>query len=569
MSCLSFCLVVSHIVIWMAGSSFETEFLHTHNSYRKQHGAPPLTVNRNLCRSAQAWAEHLLSIRTLKHSTKDYGENLYYAWSSANTKLTGHEAVESWYKEIKDYNFSRPVFSSQTGHFTQVVWKDTKELGVGLATDGNTTFVVGQYLPAGNISNSGYFQRNVLPAGSLLDSKSTSTGNKVGQTYGASNMHSDRTPSHPRSTATSPPGGKAEPHVGSGCADRSFEIEFQQTHNTYRKKHGAPPLTINGNLCSSSQKWAEHLLSIRTLMHSNGDHGENVYYAWSSATKKLTGCEAVESWYNEIKDYNFSRPGFSSKTGHFTQVVWKDTKELGVGLATDGNTIFVVGQYLPAGNISNAGYFERNVLPAGSPVDLKSSSSADRVGQALSALSIRSNQLPSAYHTSESPAHKSLPPPQSSGKKGQDLSQFRQSLLDAQNYYRQQHGSQPLSLCPVLSKEAQDWAAHLVSINTLKNSGKGHGEALSYKWTSNMVPPTGNETAESWYKEKAKYKFANPGFQSGAGNFTQMIWRSTEKVGVGLASDGKGMFITVAFYKPPGNITNPGYFQDNVKPAGK
>lgn len=53
------------------------------------------------------------------------------------------------------------------------------------------------------------------------------------------------------------------------------------------------------------------------------------------------------------------------------------------------------------------------------------------------------------------------------------------------------------------------------------------------------------------------------------GNFTQMIWRSTDQVGVGLASDGKGKFITVAFYKPPGNITNPGYFQDNVKPAGR
>lgn len=48
-----------------------------------------------------------------------------------------------------------------------------------------------------------------------------------------------------------------------------------------------------------------------------------------------------------------------------------------------------------------------------------------------------------------------------------------------------------------------------------------------------------------------------------------MIWRSTEQVGVGLASDGKGKFITVAFYKPPGNITNPGYFEDNVKPAGR
>uniref|UniRef100_A0A8C1D5Z1 SCP domain-containing protein n=2 Tax=Cyprinus carpio TaxID=7962 RepID=A0A8C1D5Z1_CYPCA len=142
-------------------------------------------------------------------------------------------------------------------------------------------------------------------------------------------------------------------------ADSSFEAEFLQTHNAYRRQHGAPPLTINKNLCRSSQEWAEHLLSIRTLMHSNGEYGENVYYAWSSANKRLT----VESWYSEIKDYNFSRPGFSSKTGHFTQVVWKDTNEVGVGLATDGNTTFVVGQYLPAGNISNAGYFERNVLP--------------------------------------------------------------------------------------------------------------------------------------------------------------------------------------------------------------
>lgn len=48
-----------------------------------------------------------------------------------------------------------------------------------------------------------------------------------------------------------------------------------------------------------------------------------------------------------------------------------------------------------------------------------------------------------------------------------------------------------------------------------------------------------------------------------------MVWKSTERVGVGQATDGKGKFITVAFFEPAGNITNPGYFQDNVKPAGK
>ncbi|XP_067294771.1 GLI pathogenesis-related 2 isoform X2 [Pseudorasbora parva] len=552
----------------MADSSFEAEFLQAHNAYRRHHGAQPLTVNKNLCRSAQAWAEHLLSINTLKHSNKDYGENLYYAWSSATKKLTGREAVDSWYSEIKDYNFSRPGFSSKTGHFTQVVWKDTKEVGVGLASNGNTTFVVGQYLPAGNITNVGYFEKNVLPTGSKVDSKPTGTTVTVGPMDGDSGTSSNRAPSVPRSTEISPSGGRRDIHVSTGLNDSSFEAEFLQAHNAYRKNHGAPPLTINKNLCRSSQDWAKHLLSIRTLKHSNGDHGENIYYAWSSANKKLTGREAVESWYSEIKDYNFSRPGFTSKTGHFTQVVWKDTKELGVGLATDGNTTFVVGQYLPAGNISNAGYFERNVLPAGSKVEFKSTPSADKVGQAFGALSIKSNQLPSSSH-SPGPAPFKSPSPQSSGSEGESLSQFRQSLLEAQNDYRRQHGARPLSLCPILSKEAQDWAAHLISINTLKNSGKGHGETMSYKWTSTMVPPTGKEVAESWYKENVKYNFATPGFQSGTGNFTQMIWRSTDQVGVGLASDGKGKFITVAFYKPSGNITNPGYFQDNVKPAGK
>ncbi|XP_056123435.1 uncharacterized protein glipr2 isoform X4 [Rhinichthys klamathensis goyatoka] len=481
-----------------AGSSFEAEFLQAHNAYRRQHGAPPLTVNKNLCRSAQAWAEHLLSIKTLKHSNKDYGENLYYAWSSATKKLTGREAVESWYSEIKDYNFSRPGFCSKTGHFTQVLWKDTEEVGVGLATDGNTTFVVGQYLPAGNITNVGYFEKNVLPTGSKVDSKPSGTTDKVGPTHGVLGIPSNRAPSVPRSTEISPSGGRGDLHV---------------------------PTSLKGR-------------------------------------------EAVESWYSEIKDYNFSRPGFTSKTGHFTQVVWKDTKELGVGLATDGNTTFVVGQYLPAGNISNAGYFERNVLPEGSKLDFKSTPSADRVGQALAALSIKSNQLPSSSHSS-GPAPCKSQSPQSSSSEGEILSQFRQTLLEAQNEYRRQHGARPLSLCPILSKEAQDWAAHLISINALKNSGKGHGETMSYKWTSNMVHPTGKEVAESWYKENVKYNFATPGFQSGTGNFTQMIWRSTDQVGVGLASDGKGKFITVAFYKPAGNITNPGYFQDNVKPAGR
>ncbi|XP_018613722.1 Golgi-associated plant pathogenesis-related protein 1-like isoform X2 [Scleropages formosus] len=146
--------------------------------------------------------------------------------------------------------------------------------------------------------------------------------------------------------------------------DASFKKEFLDAHNAYRRKHSAPGLTLSRELCSSAQEWADQLLAMKTMQHSSTKHGENLYYAWSSTPKKLTGKEAVDNWYNEIKDYDFSNPGFHSNTGHFTQVVWKDTKEVGVGVATDGQTVFVVGQYSPAGNISNDGFFEKNVLPA-------------------------------------------------------------------------------------------------------------------------------------------------------------------------------------------------------------
>uniref|UniRef100_A0A672R6N4 SCP domain-containing protein n=1 Tax=Sinocyclocheilus grahami TaxID=75366 RepID=A0A672R6N4_SINGR len=49
------------------------------------------------------------------------------------------------------------------GHFTAMVWKSSTKFGVGkaVASDGST-FVVARYFPAGNITNQGHFQANVL-----------------------------------------------------------------------------------------------------------------------------------------------------------------------------------------------------------------------------------------------------------------------------------------------------------------------------------------------------------------------------------------------------------------------
>lgn len=50
--------------------------------------------------------------------------------------------------------------------------------------------------------------------------------------------------------------------------------------------------------------------------------------------------------------------------GHFSQVVWRDSKELGVAVAKNRNGhIFVVANYSPPGNF--IGSFAENVPPVG------------------------------------------------------------------------------------------------------------------------------------------------------------------------------------------------------------
>ncbi|XP_027471344.1 Golgi-associated plant pathogenesis-related protein 1 isoform X1 [Zalophus californianus] len=147
-----------------ASKQFNNEVLKAHNEYRQQHGVPPLKLCKKLNREAQQYSEALASTRILKHSPESSrgqcGENL--AWASYDQ--TGKEVADRWYSEINNYNFQQPGFTSGTGHFTAMVWKNTKKMGVGKASasDGSS-FVVARYFPAGNVVNQGFFEENVLP----------------------------------------------------------------------------------------------------------------------------------------------------------------------------------------------------------------------------------------------------------------------------------------------------------------------------------------------------------------------------------------------------------------------
>lgn len=143
----------------------------------------------------------------------------------------------------------------------------------------------------------------------------------------------------------------------------SFCIEALETHNKYRKMHHAPPLKLNKEICSISENYAKTLANkLKCLQHSEnvykGDElGENLYCCYGM---EATGQEVSKHWYDEIKKYNFNGD-WQSGCGHFTQMIWKDTKEVGFGKYKDKKgKIYIVANYYPAGNF--LGFFKYNVL---------------------------------------------------------------------------------------------------------------------------------------------------------------------------------------------------------------
>lgn len=146
--------------------------IKAHNNVRGEKGLKSVKWSPELATYAQQWANYLAfknncrmqhRPRSGKYRQK-YGENLYWAspsmiWGSnsqsGNTvqKITPTDVVSSWASEEKDYNYAtnscRP--GKQCGHYTQIVWENSTEVGCGMAVcaDKGQLWVC-NYNPPGN-----------------------------------------------------------------------------------------------------------------------------------------------------------------------------------------------------------------------------------------------------------------------------------------------------------------------------------------------------------------------------------------------------------------------------------
>ncbi len=133
-----------------ASSSIPQEMVNAHNQWRSKLGLPPLRWSDEIANYAQEWANHLAATGSFEHRTEHrYGENLFMA---SGRQYSPTEVVNDWGSEVAYYDYAtnscRP--GEMCGHYTQVVWRDTTEVGCAVARSGNREVWVCNYNPPGN-----------------------------------------------------------------------------------------------------------------------------------------------------------------------------------------------------------------------------------------------------------------------------------------------------------------------------------------------------------------------------------------------------------------------------------
>jgi len=141
-----------------AAGALQQAVLDAHRQARAQVGLPPLAWNDDLAAAARDHAAMLARIGALRHADQPpveaQGENL---WAGTRGAYAYREMVAAWAEESANFvNAPTPRFSrtgqwQDVGHYAQIVWRDTREVGCATASDPREDYLVCRYRPAGNV----------------------------------------------------------------------------------------------------------------------------------------------------------------------------------------------------------------------------------------------------------------------------------------------------------------------------------------------------------------------------------------------------------------------------------
>ncbi len=129
--------------------------------------------------------------------------------------------------------------------------------------------------------------------------------------------------------------------------DGTLAREMLTTHNAVRAEAKLPPLQWSSSLAAFSQKWANTLLARnRTAHNPNSPYGENILITGVGFSPSLV----VREWASESTNYRYRSNTCRGDCGHYTQIVWRDTRRVGCAVARGARREVWVCSYDPPGN---------------------------------------------------------------------------------------------------------------------------------------------------------------------------------------------------------------------------
>ncbi|XP_076959759.1 pathogenesis-related protein 1A-like [Bidens hawaiensis] len=131
---------------------------------------------------------------------------------------------------------------------------------------------------------------------------------------------------------------------------QNSQQDYLDAHNAARAQVGVGNMVWNATVAAYAQNYANQRIADCNLIHSGGPYGENL--AEGSGT--FTGAAAVNLWVNEKMYYDYTTNTCASGhvCGHYTQVVWRNSVQLGCARVqcTNNGWWFVICSYYPRGN---------------------------------------------------------------------------------------------------------------------------------------------------------------------------------------------------------------------------
>lgn len=138
-----------------------------------------------------------------------------------------------------------------------------------------------------------------------------------------------------------------------------FRSVMLRAHNDARREVGQRPLRWNERLAADALRYASELARTRRFQHSREPRGvtpqgENL---WMGSTGYFRYSEMVSSWTDEKRNFRraalpkFSTTGRWSDVGHYTQIIWHSTTDVGCAIAVSQSDEYLVCRYTTPGNV--------------------------------------------------------------------------------------------------------------------------------------------------------------------------------------------------------------------------